>query len=410
MKVLLINKYNFIKGGSEVYTFGLKEMLIEDGHEVIDFAMSDQKNEYSKYSNYFIDEIDYFDKKLSNKVKNSIKLIYSREASEKLEKLINDTKPDIAHVNIIYHQLTPSVLHTLKKFNIPIVFTSHDYKVICPNYKLYNNGLCDKCINGSYINCFKGRCHKNSLVFSLLLTIEAYIHKYLKSYDLVDSIICPSQFMKDRLIESGISEEKLIYMPNFINPKYYLESKKYRAVNKSRDFLYYGRLSDEKGLLNLMKALKLLNRDVKVKIIGTGSQEEELKMFIKENNISNVEFLGFKSGNELYNEISKAYCTIIPSIWHEVFGLTIVESFAFGTPVIGANLGGISELITNEKTGFVFEDIEGLANCINKLLDIDDNDYRRISNNCIIESKKYSPKVIYNEILKVYTNLLKERS
>lgn len=103
MKVLLINKYNFVKGGSEVYTFGLKEMLIEDGHEVIDFAMKDPKNEHSKYSKYFVDEVDYSDKKLSNKVKNSIKLIYSREASKKLEKLIKDTKPDIAHVNLIYH-------------------------------------------------------------------------------------------------------------------------------------------------------------------------------------------------------------------------------------------------------------------------------------------------------------------
>lgn len=410
MKVLLINKYNFIKGGSEVYTFGLKDMLIEDGHEVIDFAMRNPKNEHSKYSKYFVDEIDYSDKRLLNKVKNSIKLIYSREASEKLERLINDTRPDIAHVNLIYHQLTPSILHTLKKFNIPIVFTSHDYKVICPNYKLYNNGLCDKCINESYINCFKGKCHKNSLVFSLLLTIEAYFHKYIKSYDLVDSIICPSQFMKNRLIQSGISEEKLIHIPNFINPKYYLESKKYRKIDKSRDLLYYGRLSDEKGLLNLMKALKLVNKEIKVKIIGTGPQEEELKIFIKENNISNVEFLGFKSGDELYDEISKAYCTIIPAIWHEVFGLTIIESFAFGTPVIGANLGGISELITNEKTGFIFDNVEELANCINRLLDIDDNDYRKISNNCIIEAEKYSPKVIYNEILKVYSNLLKEGS
>ena len=157
-----------------------------------------------------------------------------------------------------------------------------------------------------------------------------------------------------------------------------------------------------------MKALKLVNRDVKVKIIGTGPQEEELKTFIKENNIRNVEFLGFKNGDELYSEISKAYCTIIPAIWHEVFGLTIIESFAFGTPVIGANLGGISELIANEKTGLIFEDVEDLANCINKLLDMDDSNYRRISNNCIIESEKYSPKVIYDEILKVYTNLLKE--
>lgn len=407
MKVLLINKYNFIKGGSEVYTFGLKEMLIEDGHEVIDFSMSNSKNDPSEYSKYFVDEIDYSDNRIKSKVKNSLKLIYSKEASKKLEQLIRDTNPDIAHVNLIYHQLTPSILHTLKKYNVPVVFTSHDYKILCPNYKLYNKGLCEKCINGSYINCFKGRCHKDSLIFSFLLTIEAYLHKYLKSYNLVDSIICPSKFMKNKLLQSGISEEKLKYIPNFINPQYYSKSKKYRSNNKEKVILYYGRLSDEKGLMNLMKALKLLKRDVKVKIIGTGPQEEELKLFIKENNINNVEFLGFKSGDKLYTEISKSYCTIIPAIWHEVFGLTIIESFAFGKPVIGANLGGISELITNEENGFVFNDVIGLVDCINKLLDMEDFKYEKMSANCILDAEKYSPKVIYNEILNVYNDVLK---
>ena len=281
MKVLLINKYNFIKGGSEIYTFGLKDMLIEDGHEVIDFSMKSLKNQYSKYSDYFVEEIDYSNNKLLNKVKNSINLIYSREACHKLEELIKKTKPDIAHVNLIYHQLTPSILHILKKFNIPIVFTSHDYKVICPNYKLYNNGLCDKCINGTYINCFKEKCHKNSKAFSLLLTIEAYVHKYLKSYDLIDKIICPSEFMKEKLIRGGLSRDKLKKVPNFINPQYYINSEKYRTINKEKYLLYYGRLSSEKGLLNLMEALKLVKKEVKLKIIGTGPHEQELREYIK---------------------------------------------------------------------------------------------------------------------------------
>ncbi|MFR2067146.1 MULTISPECIES: glycosyltransferase family 4 protein [Clostridia] len=408
MKVLLINKYNFIKGGSEIYTFGLKDMLIEDGHEVIDFSMKSLKNQYSKYSDYFVEEIDYSNNELLNKVKNSINLIYSREACHKLEELIKKTKPDIAHVNLIYHQLTPSILHILKKFNIPIVFTSHDYKVICPNYKLYNNGLCDKCINGTYINCFKEKCHKNSKAFSLLLTIEAYVHKYLKSYDLIDKIICPSEFMKEKLIRGGLSRDKLKKVPNFINPQYYINSEKYRTINKEKYLLYYGRLSSEKGLLNLMEALKLVKKEVKLKIIGTGPHEQELREYIKENNIRNVEFLGFKNGDELFNEISKAYCTILPAIWHEVFGLTIIESFAFGTPVIGANLGGISELITNKKTGFTFNNVEELAMSIDNILELSDSEYRAISNSCILEAEKYSPKIIYKQILDVYKDLVKK--
>lgn len=408
MKILLINKYNFIKGGSEVYTFGLKKMLIRDGHEVIDFSMKNEKNLSSKYNKYFVDEVDYTRKDIKSKIKNSVNLIYSKESYKKLCALIEDTKPDIAHVNLIYHQLTPSILHALKKYNIPIIFTSHDYKIICPNYKLYNKNLCAECIKGKYINCAKNGCHKNSKVFSLLLTMEAYLHKYLKSYELCDKIICPSEFMKEKLIEHGIDEEKLIYIPNFINPDYYFESKKYKDVRKERTILYYGRLSEEKGVLNLLQAVNLTKKDFILKIIGTGPEISKIEEYIKNNNLTNVQLLGFKSGKELFEEISKAYCTVIPAIWHEVFGLTIIESYAFGTPVIGANLGGISEIIKDEVTGFKFNDVEELNLKIQRILDMDSTEYNNMIKNCLCEAEKYAPEKIYKMILAVYCSELKK--
>ena len=409
MKILLINKYNFVKGGSEVYTFGLKKMLIEYGHEVIDFSMKNEKNLFSLYDKFFVDEVDYSRKSIKCKIRNSVKLIYSKEAYDRLCALIEETKPDIAHVNLIYHQLTPSILHALKKNNIPIVFTSHDYKIICPNYKLYNRDLCEECIGGKYINCVKNGCHKNSRVFSLLLTIEAYVNKYIKSYELCDKIICPSKFMKEKLIQHGFDEKKLIHIPNFINPNYYFERQKYKDVQKERTILYYGRLSEEKGILNLLKAVNLTRKDFTLKIIGVGPQMKQIEDYIEKKQLFNVKLLGFKSGEELFEEISKAYCTVIPSIWHEVFGLTIIESYAFGTPVIGANLGGISEIIKDEVTGFKFNDVEELALKIQRIFDMNSTEYDNMRNMCFYEAEKYAPEKIGKMILGIYYNQLKNK-
>lgn len=161
MKILVLNKNNYIKGGSDTYLFNLIDSFEKKGHEVIMFSMKHPNNFESKYNDYFVDEVNYKDKGIRNKIKNAKKLINSREAYENLCKLIEDTKPDVAHINLIYHQLTPSVIHALRKYDIPMIYIVHDYKIICPNYKLYNNNeVCRKCYGGKYYNCFLEKCHK----------------------------------------------------------------------------------------------------------------------------------------------------------------------------------------------------------------------------------------------------------
>lgn len=404
MKILMIDKYHYIKGGSETYLFALKDMLEKNGHEIIMFSMNSKKNFPSKYSEYFVKNIDYKQGGIK-KITNALKLINSKEAYVKLCKLIEDTKPDVAHINLIYHQLTPSVIHALKKYNIPMVYISHDYKIVCPNYKLYNNGVCRKCYGGKYINCVKTKCHKGSLVNSLLVTIEAYYHRFKRSYDLVDKIITPSNFVANELIKFGISSNKIKSLPNFLTVNHNIDLSE---IRKENTLLYYGRLSNEKGLFVLMESLRYIKSDININIVGIGPEEKMLKTFIKDNKIKNVNLLGFKSGQDLHNEISKAKCTVLPSIWHEAFGLTVTESFALGTPVIGSKMGAIQENIEDKVNGAIFEsgNSRELAEKINWIFSLDEREYRKLVENSINKSKEFDIDKYYTKIIGVYNEVI----
>ncbi|MGI6776615.1 MAG: glycosyltransferase [Acetivibrionales bacterium] len=410
MRVLLINKYFFVKGGSETYFFGLRELLHKNGHELIEISMKDKRNIYSSYSDYFVENIDYSDKSCFKKLVNGLKAIYSREAYKKLLKLIKVSQPDIAHVNLFCHQLTPSIFHALKKSNIPVVYTSHDYKIICPNYKLFTKGsVCQKCLPGKYYNCVLNKCHKNSLMGSIIVTIETYLHQLLNSYNLPDYIICPSRFMYKLFVKSGIKEEKIIRLHNFLSESIYKEKDRYAGLERENTILYIGRLSEEKGLYCLLDAKKNLSADVKLKIIGTGPEQQRLREKVRNDCIQNVEFLGFMSGDNLYKEMACSKCTVIPSVCYEIFGLAVIESFAFGTPVIGSRIGGIPELIQEGINGYLFEanNSDELCGKIRLLLSLSSRDYSDMANNCRRSAESYSPERFYNALLDIYKDALK---
>jgi len=410
IRILNVNKFFYVSGGSETHYFALRKLLQENGHEVIDFSMTHERNFDSDYKSYFIDKIDYNkDSSLYDKLRLSAKIVYSSEARQKISAIIRDTEPDIAHLHIFQHQMSPSILGPLKEAGIPIVYTCHDYKMLCPNYKLYvNNSVCEECLGGNYINCLKKRCHKDSLLRSLPVTAEAYLHRFLRSYDAIGKIICPSNYMRDRLIQSGISEKRLVFMPHFVSEELYDAAHNVIKTASDTSILYFGRLSDEKGIELLFHAKKMLPEDIKLKIVGTGPIEGQLKKMALDMKLKNVEFLGFKSGEELYAEIKSSRCTIIPTMVNEVFGLTIIESYAFGTPVIGSIVGGVPEVINEGKTGFLFErgNPEKLALQIRRMFMMSDAEYQSMSRNCLKELEKYAPKDYYLKLMKVYNSLL----
>ncbi len=351
MKVLLINKYLYPKGGDAISTLATGSLLAHKGHDVYFWGMNHPSNAGFLHSEYFVSHVDY-NKSLgkTNQLKAAVNILYSFEAKKKLEIVINKIQPEIVHLNNFAHQISPSILHVLRKNKIPTVMTMHDYKMVCASYSLLLNGkLCEKCKNGKYFHCLLQKCSKRSSLKSLLNTVEMYLHHdILHIYDGISIYISPSKFLKSKVEEMGFKHE-VVYLPNFVD----VDTFHPLYDSQEESIVYVGRLSHEKGIETLMDAVKGVK--VKLKIIGEGPLTESLINKSKEERIQNVEFLGYKKGEELQNEIRKSILMVIPSEWYENNPRSVIEAFALGKPVIGARIGGIPELVRDWETGITFE-------------------------------------------------------
>jgi len=351
MKVLFINKFFFPKGGAETSFFATARLLEEKGHRIAFFSMAHPANQESPYSQYFVSRVDFENPdSFPEKMKIPGRILYSFEAKRKLSRLLKQDKPDVAHLHNIHHQISPSILHTLRKWNIPTVMTLHDYKMVCPVYTLFRQGkICEQCRKGKYYHCFLHRCSKDSYPKSLLNTMEMYLHhRLLHLYRLVDVLISPSRFLKEKIREMGMGG-KVAYLPHFINVQDFLPS--YRWSENS--IVYFGRLSAEKGLFTLLKAVKGLG--VICKIVGDGPLRSALENKARHEGLANVSFLGYRSQEQLKPEIQKSLLVVLPSEWYENNSRSLMESYALGKPVIGSRIGGIPEFIEDDKTGLLFE-------------------------------------------------------
>lgn len=400
MKILMVNKFFYIKGGSETYYFALKRLLEAKGHTVIDFSMKDEKNFESPYSDYFVDGVDYngeMGKKAQ--IKAAMNIIYSREAKKKFEALVKAEKPDIVHLHIFQHQLSPSILDVCKKYNIPTVYTAHDLKMLCLNYVMMTHGeICEKCKGGHYMNCLKQKCVKDSSAKSIINVCEGYLHKWRKSYDAIDRIVTPSAFYRDKFIEFGVKSDRVTHIPNFLD-------REVPSVNHSEDslqyFLYFGRLSREKGILTLIKAIE--ETDKKLNIVGSGPCKEDIEKYLEEKNITNVKLLGFKSGQDLIDVVGNAIAVILPSEWYENGPYSAIESLQLSRPVIGSQIGGIPELIDGNGYSFPHGNIDELRNILLNFPDVASEEYSRLCKQSFeLYKKVYTSETHYAQLEKIY--------
>lgn len=352
MRVLFINKFLYPNGGSETYIFKLGEYLEKMGHEVQYFGMEHEGRCVGNSVNAYTSDMDFHGGSKLSKLMYPVKTIYSSEARKKLRLVLNDFKPDVCHLNNFNYQLTPSIILEIKKWskqtknNCKIVFTAHDYQLICPNHMMNNpqsGENCEKCVGGKFMNCVKGKCIHGSTAKSAIGAMEAYFWNNInKAYRYIDKIICCSEFMKQKMDTNPLFATKTVAMHNFIEVDNHISNEKSDYV------LYFGRYSHEKGIDTLIRACTSLP-DIKFKFAGTGSLENSI------NGIDNIENLGFVTGDNLKNLISKALFSIYPSEWYENCPFSVMESQMYGTPVLGANIGGIPELIEAGQTGELFE-------------------------------------------------------
>lgn len=370
MKILMCNSFHYLRGGAERCFFELAALLEANGHTVIPFCMKDERNLHSKYSDYFVSQIDFPSKLKETGIRPKVevmeRVIYSREASRKVTSLIEATRPDLVHVHGIAHETSPSILPAIKKYGIPIIQTLHDYKLLCPNTSFVSrNAICERCRGHRYYHVVLNRCKRDSLAASLLAAVEAYVHKSLQIYEKhVDLFISPSHFLKKKVEHYGI-KNPVVHLPNFI------DLNDFSPCYEPEDyFIFCGRLVPEKGIRTLIHSMKNVRRS-HLYVAGDGELSNELKDFVQNNDIYNVTFLGHLSKEKLIPLVQKASFMVTPSEWYENNPMSVIEAFASGTPVIGSDIGGIPELVQHGQTGLLFEsgNREQLESCILKLLD-----------------------------------------
>ncbi len=333
-----------LRGGSERYQFVLSELLQKKGHRVIPFAARRPKNQATQWSEYFPQGVNFEHPSLAD----LIRFIYSKPAANAIKRLLNDVPIDIAHLHIYYGQLTASILEPLQQAGVPIVQTLHEYKIVCPVYTLVSNGeICQACKGHAFWHATHKRCNRGSVARSLLSTVESYISKSLGSVRKIDHFITVSHFQREKVIELGIPAEKVTTIHNFIDTDSIQPN-----AEPGEYFLYFGRLERLKGLFTLIEAASTL-KQIPLLIAGEGEARTELEQLIQQNNFKHIHLLGFKQESDLHQLIGNSICTLAPSEWYETFGLTLIESFARGRPVIASNIGGMSEIVSDTIDGFL---------------------------------------------------------
>jgi len=403
MRIVQVNKFFYLKGGSERYYFDLCNLLESKGHKVFHFSMHHPRNRQSEQQAYFVSNIDLnASMNTLNKIRAAARVIYSLEAKRNFSKLIDDLKPDIIHFHNITRQISPSVIDVGASKGIPMVQTMHDLYLLCPAHLSYVNGeICELCENGSYWHCLVKKCIDGRLSSSLLGAFESYIHSSLGLYKKIAKMIAPSLFLKTKIEKLEWVTQKTVHLPYFTLP-----APDYSDYDEGY-VLFAGRITDEKGVSTLIDAARSL-RSTRFVIAGEGPKLDFFKRLAFSAGLSNITFYGHADSEVMENLFRGASCIVMPSVWYENFPLTVLEAFARGKPVIGSDRGGIPEMVKDGETGYLFKpgDAVSLADRLETILE--DRDLRKYMGQKAREMvmEIFSPEFHYSRIIEIYESLI----
>lgn len=408
MTILLVNKFLYPRGGDATSLLFTGALLAKKGHDVFYWGMQHPANPVYPYQDYFVSHIDYErTSSLPQKCKAIGTILYSFEAKQKFTALIQKIKPDIIHLQNFAHQISPSILDVVARYNVPTVMVMCDYKMVCPVYTLLRDGVpCERCRGKRFYHCFLNRCAKRSFSKSLVSMLEMYLHHaILHIYKHIDMFIAPSVFLKNKVVEMGFTLP-VAQVYHAIDYRGY--TPQYSSSGKT--ICYFGRLSAEKGLVTLLDAMKGL--DAQLIIVGDGPLKATLEEKIRAEKITTVTLAGHKTGEALKDIIRNSRFVILPSEWYENNPISVLEAFALGKPVIGARIGGIPELVIEGRTGLLFTpgDAQDLGAHIISLMrrpqDIETfgrNARSFLEENC-------NPERYYQQLLSVYDRAVQARA
>ena len=340
--ILNVSQNHYIRGGSDRYFFALAELLRKHGHQVVPFTAASPKNEPSEWDPYFPRAADFENPGPID----LLRFLYSRDAAKSIQRLLNNTNVDIAHFHIYHGKLTASILESLKKTGVPLIQTLHDYKLTCPvAVHLSNDEICEACEGKHFWRALPKRCNRGLLTRTVLSVTESYVSQMLGAVEKFDHFVSVSHFLRKKMISHGIPENKISTVHNFVDVSDITPN-----FSVGDYILYFGRVHRSKGLLTLIAAAAPL-KQVPLYIVGDGVGMPEVRRIVEQDGCEHIQLLGFKQGDELRELILNSICTVLPSEWYENCPMSVLESYAYGKPVIGADIGGIPELIVDGVDG-----------------------------------------------------------
>ncbi len=402
LKVLFLNNYLYPRGGSEKVMFEEMRLLDQAGEATAAFSRAHEKNLPSVFHRFFPPQMETERMSLSPQSLLAVKeLIYSHAARSGFAEVINRTRPDIIHAHNVYGRLTTSTLDEAQARGIPVVMTLHDLKLLCPSYLMLNHGqVCERCKGGLYHKAVLSRCHKNSYLATMVYAFEAWFNNSFQKYDSISFFIAPSRFLRNKCIDYGWPADRIVHVPNFIDTCSLQPS-----FDPGKYLLYLGRLSPEKGVETLLKALSGGSTDCQLLVAGEGPERARLETFALEHNL-NVRFTGHLSGQRLHDALANAKSIVMPSECYENAPLSLLEAFAHGKPVVGSRLGGISEMIDDGVDGFLFEpgSVEALRETIEHLLALPSQSIVAMGRSAREKvGREYSAENHYKNLTRVYS-------
>ena len=351
MRILLANKFYYRRGGDCVCMLNTEQLLREKGHAVAVFAMDYPENLDTPWRKYFPQNM--------GTLMAFTRPFGSREVKDKFGRLLDDFRPDVVHLHNIHTQLSPAIAELAHGKGAKVVWTLHDYKLLCPRYDCLRGGkeICERCFGGDKTPCRANRCMKGSALASWIGYKEAMAWNRGRLEACTDTFVCPSRFMAGKMMQGGFRKDKLQVLCNFMDTE---RCRRADYGKKDDYYCYVGRLSHEKGVATLIAAAARLPH--RLKVVGGGPLLEPLKAE-SERLEANIEFVGHKPWEEIKEIVGRARFAVIPSEWYENNPLSVIEAECLGTPVLGAHIGGIPELIEESVNGMAFEsrNVEDLA-------------------------------------------------
>lgn len=388
MKVLLVHSAYQQFGGEDSVVRAETELLQSHGDEVVSYT---RHNDETKNFNV-VQKALFFPQS-----------IYSWKTSSEIDDVVRRVKPDVAFVHNIYPLISPSAYHTLHALGVPTLQVLHNFRPFCPNGLFYTQGqVCEACKGGNYLNAVRKRCFKDSYALSGLYALTLGLNRLAGMVDKISGFICLTEFFRIKMREAGVPESKLFVRPNFVR------SPALQADEKTSNgyALFMGRLSPEKGCWTLIHAFEQMPA-VKLKIVGTGPMEQELRDYIRDKKLQNIEVLGFKSGAEKWDILRNSFCLVLPSEWYENFPISALEGFMASKPVIASRMGGLPYIVEEGKSGLLFESGNAgeLAGRIQYLADRPEEAMRMGACGRHLTETKYGPEQGYSNLKEIFSQV-----